>query len=822
MRNPTQHIHAVWQWIFTAILLLMSVKAFGAVDASAPDTPVKLVFIHHSTGGNWLADSNADQPYGGLGAALAAANYYVSATNYGWGPDGIGDRTDIVNWPEWFTGSGSAAVMNALSNEFNQNFGGFGTWSRSVSDPGGENEIIMFKSCFPNSNLFGNPTDPAAETPNDQLTVENAKAVYNTILSYFQTRQDKLFVVVTAPPLMASEYTADYQTAAQRAANARAFNNWLVNDWLDAYPYDNVGVFDYFNVLTGPDNHHRISNGAIEHTTVGDNNYAYYPSGDSHPSTSGQQKATAEFVDLLNCYYHRWQTAGSASDDAGGDTGTGDASDGSDSGDAGEATTGRIMPVDLIYRGAFRLPGGDDGGWHYSGGGLTYFPQGDPSGPDDGYPGSLFGAGYNVENRISEISIPAPVISASKNVSDLNTAGTLQPFTDLKGSMSALLDTPPQYMGITWLPPQGTQISGKLYLSYGQHFQDFYVSHEWCETTLSSPDIAGPWYFGNYTNYVTNDYLLGIPASFANQYLNGRQLGSGRHREGVWGGRGPALFAAAPWSEGNPPAANTTLSAITPLLLYGEPQSGTPEILTDSSREMLNYSEADYWSGAAWLAAGDNGAVVFIGTKALGNSWYGFANGVQWPYDCAETNSCPDVPDWPNDDRGYWADDYEARLAFYDPADLASVATGAMETWEPQPYATLSLTQYLFDTEMDVTRYRRHLVGAAAYDETHHMLYFFELLADSDKSLIHVFEVNSSDDGGSGTGGAGDDGTGSDDSGVDDGTDTDDSGTGTGTDDGTSTGGNETDSGDGGNDTATVTPPDSGSSGGNCFISRLL
>ncbi len=42
--------------------------------------PVKLIFIHHSCGENWLDDTN-----GGLGIALRDNNYFVSDTNYGWG-----------------------------------------------------------------------------------------------------------------------------------------------------------------------------------------------------------------------------------------------------------------------------------------------------------------------------------------------------------------------------------------------------------------------------------------------------------------------------------------------------------------------------------------------------------------------------------------------------------------------------------------------------------------------------------------------------------------------------------------------------------------
>jgi hypothetical protein len=276
-----------------------------SLSADPPAAPVKLIFIHHSTGGNWLADPNNDQPYGGLGMALRDNNYFVSATNYGWGPDGIGDRTDIPNWPEWFIGPNRDVYLDALYNENGQNVGDFGNWSRMASDPGGENVIIMFKSCFPNSDLYGDPDDPPLDEPNDyDYTVANAKAVYNALLTYFETRQDKLFIVITAPPLMKSD------TSRGRAANARALNNWLVNDWLADYPYANVAVFDYYNVLTDPDNHHYWSGGDIVHVQATDNNFSAYPSGDSHPSTEGNQKATAEFVPLLNVFYNRWQAEG--------------------------------------------------------------------------------------------------------------------------------------------------------------------------------------------------------------------------------------------------------------------------------------------------------------------------------------------------------------------------------------------------------------------------------------------------------------------------------------------------------------------------------
>lgn len=285
-----------------------------ADDPSPPAETVKLIFIHHSCGENWLADGN-----GGLGLALRDNNYFVSDTNYGWGPDGIGDLTDIGHWWTWFRGPDSSTYLDALYAESAQH----SSYSRLDDDPGGENQIVMFKSCYPNSNLQGSPGDPVPPIGDNPLrgqgsgssyhTVANAKGIYIDLLEYFATRQDKLFVVITAPPVQSGTW----------AANARVFNTWLVEDWLDGYPYDNVAVFDFYNVLTSnggswnvndlgweTGNHHRYYSGAVQYVTDQGINTAAYPNGgsDDHPSPAGNQKGTGEYIDLLNIFYNRWHT----------------------------------------------------------------------------------------------------------------------------------------------------------------------------------------------------------------------------------------------------------------------------------------------------------------------------------------------------------------------------------------------------------------------------------------------------------------------------------------------------------------------------------
>lgn len=381
-----------------------------------------------------------------------------------------------------------------------------------------------------------------------------------------------------------------------------------------------------------------------------------------------------------------------------------------------------INPDQLTYLGAFRLPDASGGSsWEYSGHGLTHRPAADQA---QNTFGSLIGFGHDQQLMVSEISIPAPIIS--KNLDDLNTAETIQPFGDISGGLFI-----PEEMII---PRAGLAYhNGRLYFAFGQHIQDFEPSHG--SASLDLTQAEGAYIFGGYSNYVTNDYLLEIPREWA-EALGGYPLASGRAREGLWSGRGPALFAYRPdVVEGG------ILTDVVPLLLYGVQEAGLPDIVSDESMAASDYHDADHWWGAEWLTAGENAALIFAGTKALGDEWYGFANGVVWDYACADDNSCPDVPDFPYEDRGFWAQEYQSQIIFYDPAQLLAVARGEIESWQPQPYAVMELTEFLFDPKINPAIYKRDLVGAIAFDRENGRLYVIERLADEAKSVVHVWQV---------------------------------------------------------------------------------
>lgn len=133
--------------------------------------------------------------------------------------------------------------------------------------------------------------------------------------------------------------------------------------------------------------------------------------------------------------------------------------------------------------------------------------------------------------------------------------------------------------------------------------------------------------------------------------------------------------------------------------------------------------------------------MILVGTKAMGENWYGFANGVVYPTSGNPDETYPEVPPWPYDDRGWWSEEISGQVIFYDPDDLAAVAQGELETWEPQPYATMSLDSYLFDPGFNYERGKRYLLGAVTFDREQGYLYIIERQADEEKSLIHVFQI---------------------------------------------------------------------------------
>jgi hypothetical protein len=423
-----------------------------------------------------------------------------------------------------------------------------------------------------------------------------------------------------------------------------------------------------------------------------------------------------------------------------------------------------IQPEELVYRGAFRLPGGETPPetFGYGGNAMTFNPDNNTlfiSGHD-----RIAYGGLPDGNQVAEVSIPAPVISA--NVEDLPFAEFVQDFQDVTAGYFTNLEEIPK-MGLQYLNRPET--GPLLHLAWGQHLQPQDApSHAWINVDLTDPNLEGVWFIGEQNLYSTSGYLFEIPAEWAESHTGGRYLATGRMRDGGQGGMGPTLFAYTPWNEdGSAPPSGTRLEEI-PLLLY-ENVYNTPDI----TRAMDGYQHPDEWEGGAWMTtpAGKT-AVLFAGTKSTGAKyWYGYIHPDGPEHPCvdpshvgefticrlADGSPCPpeDLTGCCSEEegtcvtyRGWWSTRWDAQLILYNPADLARVAAGEIESWEPQPYAVIDIDEHLYldPPEWDQVTLgwgdqRRNRIGAAAYDRQNGLLYVLELYADGGKPVVHVWHV---------------------------------------------------------------------------------
>jgi hypothetical protein len=201
----------------------------------------------------------------------------------------------------------------------------------------------------------------------------------------------------------------------------------------------------------------------------------------------------------------------------------------------------------------------------------------------------------------------------------------------------------------------------------------------------------------------------------------------------------------------------------TPLLLY-ESSRNTEQI----ERALNGYQHPDDWSGGAWITTtSGQSALLFAGTKATGDRyWYGFVNPGGPDLPCvyapvvdeypacrlADGTHCPrsEQQECAGHDemRGWWSSGFEAQFILYDPDDLARVADGAIEPWEPQPYAVVDIDQHFYLTPSpDVDQLvgkgmqRQHRTGGVAFDRANGLLYVLELFADEAAPVVHVWKV---------------------------------------------------------------------------------
>ena len=191
------------------------------VQSYSTGNNTNVIFLHHSVGDNLIRQTDFRQQLTEAGLSFWDHDYNFyglndpsgNSTGYNFGiPD---DNTDPDGLEKLFSQKVYPLPVNAISGLM-------------------QYEVIVFKSCFTGNVLSS-----------DQQ-IEETKGYYETVRRFIASHPDKLFILLTTPPLNASE-----------ADGAMGARDRLLAEWLQSPEYlgnlPNLVVFDLFSLLADND-----------------------------------------------------------------------------------------------------------------------------------------------------------------------------------------------------------------------------------------------------------------------------------------------------------------------------------------------------------------------------------------------------------------------------------------------------------------------------------------------------------------------------------------------------------------------------------------
>ncbi len=230
----------------------------SSIKATSTGDYTNIIFLHHSVGHNLIDQGQVrelftqsgydfyDHDYNHLGLRNPDGEYL------GYGYNVPHDNTDPDGLAEIFSQPVYTLPLNTFSGLL-------------------QHEVIVFKSCFPVSDI----------TSEERL--DEYKVYYLEMREVMDQHPEKIFILITPPPLNPAE------TNYEIAARARRFTDWLVSDEYLAGRL-NVFAFNFFDHLVEND------------PTSPELNMlrAEYRQGtDSHPNLEANQTIGPRFVDFV-------------------------------------------------------------------------------------------------------------------------------------------------------------------------------------------------------------------------------------------------------------------------------------------------------------------------------------------------------------------------------------------------------------------------------------------------------------------------------------------------------------------------------------------
>lgn len=217
-----------------------------ACSKSKDKTPVKIIFLHHSTGQNiWNGDrSSFKYQVGNIYKRLTGKPNMQAALPMLFKDYNLKNTTNFKIEEKTFPKAKPYGWNNYPFDYYN-------IWVKHGGDKpfmeeptlemlSKEYEIIMFKHCFPTSNI--QPDKEVADINSDYKSIANYKLQYNALRDKMRQFPKNKFIVWTGAAQVQSQVSAD------EAKRAKEFFTWVVNEW--DKPGDNIYAWDFYNLET--------------------------------------------------------------------------------------------------------------------------------------------------------------------------------------------------------------------------------------------------------------------------------------------------------------------------------------------------------------------------------------------------------------------------------------------------------------------------------------------------------------------------------------------------------------------------------------------
>lgn len=216
------------------LFLLVQCKTERTLEMPEGDYDYKICFLHHSTGGNIWAGNSTGRNY--FSEEITVPKWFIEYNDENGTKYFIEEKTfpkaKPYGWNNYPYDYYNIWVKNAGDKPFME--------EPTLEILTQEYNMIIFKHCFPVSNIVENTGEP--DVNSSIKTIENYKLQYEALKAKMNEFPNTKFIVWTGAAL------TKYNTGEDRAKRAQEFFNWVRNDW--EVEGDNIFLWDFQQLET--------------------------------------------------------------------------------------------------------------------------------------------------------------------------------------------------------------------------------------------------------------------------------------------------------------------------------------------------------------------------------------------------------------------------------------------------------------------------------------------------------------------------------------------------------------------------------------------